>query len=134
MAAINPKEITGKTKPQLHLIPPSAAILEALVMEHGASKYGPWNWRHSDVVASTYISAAQRHIAQFMDGCNLDQDTGLPHLAHARASLGILLDAMEFGRLIDDRPPIPCEEGGRGATELIAEHTRGIGSGCSWIA
>ena len=38
--AENPKDRVGDTKPPLHLIPPSAEILEAVVMGLGARKYG----------------------------------------------------------------------------------------------
>lgn len=114
----NPKDIVGATKPPLHLIPPAAEILEAVVMGLGARKYGPYNWRSADVKATVYISAARRHLAQWLDGEDHDAESGVSHLAHARACLGILLDAMATHHLIDDRPPP-----GR-APELIRNLTR----------
>ena len=41
----NPKDLIGSKKVNLHLIPPTANILEAKVMELGANKYGAFNWR-----------------------------------------------------------------------------------------
>ncbi len=115
--AENPKDRVGDTKPPLHLIPPAAEILEAVVMGLGARKYGPYNWRSSSIRATVYVAAAKRHLAQWLDGQDDDVESGVSHLAHARACLGILLDAQACQRLIDDRPPSGV------ANQLIAQHT-----------
>ncbi len=115
--AENPKDRIGDTKPPLHLIPPSAEILEAVVMGLGARKYGPYNWRSSSIRATVYVAAAKRHLAQWLDGQDDDAESGVSHLAHARACLGILLDAQVCQRLIDDRPPTGV------AHHLIMQHT-----------
>jgi hypothetical protein len=113
----NPKDRVGQTKPPLHLIPPAAEILEAVVMGLGARKYGEFNWRTSKVRATIYIAAAKRHLAQWLDGQDDDAESGVSHLAHARACLGILLDALATGHLVDDRP-LPGA-----AHALIERHT-----------
>lgn len=114
----NPKDIIGQTKPPMHLIPPAAEVLEAVVLGLGARKYGgQFNWRESPVRASVYIAAAKRHLAQWMDGADNDPESGVSHLAHVRACMGILLDAQETGNLIDDRPGVGA------ATRLIERHT-----------
>lgn len=105
MESTNPKDKIGRTKPPLHLIPPAAEVQEAVVMGLGASKYGPFNWRDHSVAASVYIAAAKRHVSQWFDGQDIDPESGVSHLAHARACLGILLDAEATGKLVDDRPP-----------------------------
>lgn len=115
--AENPKDRVGDAKPPLHLIPPAAEILEAVVMGLGARKYGPYNWRTSNIRATVYIAAARRHLAQWFDRQDDDPESGVSHLAHARACLGILLDAWATGHLIDDRP----ERGA--ASDLIARYT-----------
>lgn len=114
----NPKDRIGSAKPPLHLIPPAAEIAEAVVMGLGAAKYRPFNWRSRKVRASVYIAAARRHLAQWFDGEDNDPESGVSHLAHARASLGILLDAVATGNVIDDRPPQGA------ASELITAFTR----------
>lgn len=116
----NPKDRIGETKPPLHLIPPAAEILEAVVMGLGAKKYQPFNWRKSKVRATVYISAARRHLAQWLDGNDDDSESGVSHLAHARACLGILLDAQATGNLVDDRPPPGA------AATLILQHTQDV--------
>lgn len=114
----NPKDRIGQTKPPLDLIPPAAEILEAVVLGLGARKYGgAFNWRSTNVKATIYVAATKRHLAQWLDGENDDPESGVSHLAHARACLGILIDALATGHLVDDRP----EPGA--ATELIARHT-----------
>jgi hypothetical protein len=100
----NPKDRVGVRKPPLHLIPPAAEILESAVMALGAKKYGAFNWRTANVKASVYIAAARRHLVQWFDGQDDDAESGVSHLAHARACLGILLDALATGHLVDDRP------------------------------
>lgn len=105
-------------KPPLHLVPPAAEITESLVMELGARKYGAFNWRDSDVTASVYVAAARRHLLRWFDGQDDDPESGVSHLAHARACLGILLDALATGHLIDDRPPAGA------ASELIEQFTQ----------
>jgi hypothetical protein len=82
-------------------------------MWDGAKKYGRYNWRSNKVVASVYADAALRHILAWYDGEECAPDSGVPHLGHAKACLGILADAIETGNLIDDRPP-----GGKAAALL----------------
>lgn len=100
----NPKSAFGIVKPPLHLVPSSALAQVAMVMKLGAEKYGPYNWRDQDVAATVYVSAAQRHIAAWLDGEQIDPESGQPHTAHAAACLLILLDAQANGKMVDDRP------------------------------
>lgn len=100
----NPKDAAGSSKTPFHLVPESATAQEAEVMRLGASKYGAYNWRTKAVKASVYVSALRRHLAAWFDRKDNDPESGLSHLAHARANLGILLDAEHVGQLIDDRP------------------------------
>jgi hypothetical protein len=100
----NPKRIYGTAKPCPHFIPPIAIIEESVVMALGAKKYGEYNWQDDPVDASTYYSAAMRHLMAWFTGERNDPESGCSHLAHARACLGILIDAESTGTLIDDRP------------------------------
>ena len=119
----NPKQAYGDLKVPLALIPPPALILMADVFKEGARKYGAYNWRDQPVESMTYIHAALRHIMAFLDGEELDPESdGKPHLAHAMASLAILLDAAVTGNLLDNRPK-------RGiAGELLRTKCVGAGS------
>ncbi len=102
----NPKDLLGIKKVQLNLVPASSVIYQALAMEDGARKYGPYNWRSNKVIASIYVAAALRHLAAWYDsGEENATDSGKPHLGHAMACIGIIIDAFETGNLVDDRPP-----------------------------
>lgn len=114
----NPKTIYGQAKPPLGLVPGAALVHMAEAFRDGADKYGPANWRLDPVSASTYFSAALRHMQQWQDGEDLDPVSKVNHLGHAATNLAILLDAMESGTLIDDRPP-PSR-----TAALIREKTR----------
>lgn len=100
----NPKDLQGQKKPQLHLVPPVALLHMAKVMELGASKYGPYNWREKAVRSTVYVSAAMRHLSQYLDGEDVDPESGQPHIAHVAACMSILMDAIGLGNIIDDRP------------------------------
>lgn len=100
----NPKDLVGQLKPAPGAVPPVAILHEAMAMADGAAKYGPYNWRQHPVRATIYIDACMRHLFAWLDGEEEARDSGHHHLGHARACLGILLDARETGNLVDDRP------------------------------
>ncbi len=89
-------------------------------MLDGELKYGPRSWRVDKIMARRYIDAAMRHMNAWAEGEEVAADSGVHHLGHARACLGILLDAQETGNLIDDRIP--------GAFPAVAERLN------SWVA
>lgn len=101
----NPKTVIGVTKVPLWLVPPSAKHFLAEAFADGAKKYGPYNWREKTVSASVYVSAAQRHLDEWLDGEDRSRDATVEHLGHVMACCAIVLDAMTVGKLNDDRPP-----------------------------
>lgn len=101
---INPKDALGAAKVPMHLVPPASTILQALCMDDGAIKYGPYNVRMEDIQAIGYISAAKRHLDAYIDGQDYDPITGKPHLGYALATIGLVIDAWFNGTLIDNRP------------------------------
>jgi len=100
----NPKDLIGVKKPRLSLVPPAGLVYEALAMANGADKYGPYNWRDKKVQAMIYIEACMRHLLSWQDREETAKDSGVHHLGHAKACLGILIDAIETNSLIDNRP------------------------------
>lgn len=100
----NPKDLLGLKKVPMSLIPATSMIYEAMAFVDGAAKYGPYNWRANAVKASIYVDAAMRHLQSWYNGEELTRDSKIHHLACAKASLGIIIDAMETGNLVDDRP------------------------------
>lgn len=99
----NPKTLYGIVKPGFHHTPYIPLMEYSLVHQMGAMKYGPFNWRDDPVSISTYLDAAERHIAKYRAGMQLASDSGLHELAHAMTCLSIVIDAEYHGTLIDDR-------------------------------
>jgi hypothetical protein len=114
----NPKDLIGVKKPRLSLVSPAGIIYESLAMQNGGAKYGPFNWREKKVQAMIYIEACMRHLLSWQDGEEIAADSGVPHLGHAKACLGILIDAIETNSIIDDRPKNGC------AAKLIERYTK----------
>jgi hypothetical protein len=105
MPDLNPKDIAGKAKPQLGLIPTGAMAPVAQAMANGL-KYGPYNWRYKPIGHMAYLHALLRHIQAVIGGEDIDPESGAPHLAHVAATAMIVLDAKSVGTLKEDRPTI----------------------------
>lgn len=104
----NPKDLFGVKKvPSYSVVPATSMIYEALGMWDGAGKYGPFNWRDHPVLASVYFDALDRHVKALVAGQWIDPKSGMPHAGHAKACLGILIDAYESKNLIWNLPPMP---------------------------
>lgn len=89
-------------KAPLGLIPRSALIEEAHVLAYGGEKYDLHNWRKG-MEWTRLCDAILRHVIAFADGEDFDQESGLHHLAHARASCGFLIEYMESHPELDNR-------------------------------
>lgn len=100
----NPKDKIGLTKCPLRLVPPALTIIAAPAMAEGAQKYDAYNWRANKVRYTVYLEAILRHVFGLMDREDVATDSGIHHLSHIAANVGILADAMYGGQLIDDRP------------------------------
>ncbi len=104
---LDPKGAAGLKKPQLQLIPPIFNVEVAKALQNGNQKYGPWNWRNTNVELMTYIGAMKRHIDAVLNGEDTDLESGADHLGHAAACCAIVLDARQCGTLVDNRPTPP---------------------------
>lgn len=78
-------------KPRLSLLPWRAVSQIVDVLEFGAAKYEPNNWKHVPNARQRYFDAAMRHLLAWWDGERLDTESGLPHLAHAGCCILFLL-------------------------------------------
>ncbi len=65
------------------LFPWEAGTWVVRVLDFGARKYSPDNWRRVPDAQRRYFDAAIRHLSAWQRGEKLDHETGLPHLAHA---------------------------------------------------
>lgn len=100
----NPKDIAGRVRAPLHLVPPAALIHLSMAFKNGADKYGPYSWREKKIEYMSYLGACMRHIQAAIDGEDFDPESHAPTLAHAMACCAILLDAIESNCVIDNRP------------------------------
>jgi hypothetical protein len=115
-AMTNPKTLMGRQKLSvLSVVPPASILREAEAMHYGAYQaarkdgtkgYGPYNWRDDPVEVMIYVDACMRHLFAFVDGEGADPESGVSHLGHAKACLGIIADADANGTLIDNRPAV----------------------------
>lgn len=76
-------------KPDFSLLDPGALFLVVKVLTFGAKKYGAYNWQGVPDMERRYFAAANRHLWAWYGGEETDE-SGLPHLAHAIASLLLL--------------------------------------------
>jgi len=100
----NPKTALGEAKPKMSDTPTESIRLLGQVHSMGAAKYGAFNWREKTVSSTVYYDAAMRHLMAYFDGQDIDEESGLPHLAHVMACCSILLDASNGDTLNDNRP------------------------------
>jgi len=101
----NAKDAIGSDKLPLSLWPESATAVGCLALLDGMLKYGRANYRAApNLRLSIYVDALKRHVNAFVEGEDVDPDSGIPHLGHALACLAILVDASAADNLLDDRP------------------------------
>lgn len=104
--ATNPKDAVGSRKWRVYFTVPPRVIWEiGVALLEGALKYGRFNWRVAGVRVTVYTDAAKGHIDQFLEGENIDPDSGLHHITKAIASLVVLRDGLLDGNVYDDRQP-----------------------------
>ncbi len=100
----NPKDEIGRQKPSISFVPMAPLLVIAEVMRGGAAKYGIKNYREQPVSASTYIDAMFRHMVEWFDlQQDQDDESKLSHLAHIAACALILMDAQARNTLMDNR-------------------------------
>ena len=82
------KHDSGKLR--FDLIPPEIEEALAIILTHGADKYGDRNWE-SGIRYSRIYGAIRRHLNRFVKGQRIDEDSGLPTLYHAFCELAFLI-------------------------------------------
>lgn len=87
MSEVGNKNDSGK--PRISLIPKEALWGMANAFTYGANKYAAHNFKNG-IDYSRLADAAMRHLSAYMDGENIDDESGNCHLDHALASLAML--------------------------------------------
>ena len=75
-----------QAKPRMDLLDNYALTQLALVLGFGTKKYTDDNWR-SGIASRRLLAATMRHVLAYMDGQDLDEESGYSHLAHAMCNL-----------------------------------------------
>ena len=92
------------TKVRVDLLPIEPLMQVANVFGFGAKKYFANSYRQGEtVVWSRTYGSIMRHMMAFWSGEDLDQESGLPHLAHAGTQLFILMEHTANNQAKDDR-------------------------------
>jgi len=99
-----PQDLSYGKKPPLSLVPPSAIIYASKALENGSKKRSPYNWRESKISIMQTLDKTLRHLYKYLDGQDIDEESGLPELSHAIADLSVLIDAVATNSVVDDRP------------------------------
>ncbi len=89
-------------KPLLALLPVEALVEVGKVMTFGAKKYTAHNWR-GGFAYTRVASAALRHLFARISGKDVDEESGLSHLAHAVCCVLFLLTFQLTNTGTDDR-------------------------------
>lgn len=90
-------------KPPLAYLPWGALREVARVQAFGHGKYGEFYNYKQGLEVGRNISCAMRHLADFMDGKDLDDESKVSHLAHAACRALFALENIIDQRAIDDR-------------------------------
>jgi hypothetical protein len=109
----NGGERFNANKPRLTLNPPEALIAASRVWAHGEAKYGRDNWRKAGEQLSLMAvsDSLMRHLAAFVSGEDIDEETGQAHVAHLLCNAMMLATFAEalagragnVGEVVDDR-------------------------------
>lgn len=89
-------------KLRFDLIPPYATKQLARVFTFGAQKYDDNNWMKG-FDWSRLMASFERHYQDFKSGIDIDDDSGLYHLAHCMANGFMLLEHYRLHPNLDDR-------------------------------
>lgn len=89
-------------KPRISLIPRDALWGCANALTYGEIKYGTNNFKNG-IDYSRLADACYRHLSAFMEGENIDEESGNCHLDHAMASLAMLKYMSVHKKEKDDR-------------------------------
>ena len=89
-------------KPDLSLVPSIFVKEVARALMYGESKYGRYNFEKG-FDTHRLLGACLRHVYAWNEGEDNDPESGVSHLAHAAATIGMLLRCLELGTAVDTR-------------------------------
>jgi hypothetical protein len=90
-------------KPPLSRVPWAAVYAMSRVQAYGHKKYKDFDNYRKGMEVTRNLSCALRHIAEYIDGHEIDPESGEPVLAHAMCRIAFVLQNLADGKAIDDR-------------------------------
>lgn len=102
-------------KAPLAWVPWVAVTAMARVQAYGHRKYKDFNNYRQGMEVSRNLSCALRHIRDYMEGRDIDPESGESALAHAMCRIAFVLQNVADGTAVDDRYVRPKRKGGRNA-------------------
>jgi hypothetical protein len=91
-----------QSKAPLDLLPYDSLEEIAKVLAFGRDKYGAYNWKEG-ISYSRLIAAAMRHLGQFNNGVDMDEEAQTLHTANAACNLLFLIWMQKNRPDMDDR-------------------------------
>lgn len=110
---VDPKEGLASKKIGFDSIPITASLYLSQANQHGADKYEVYNWLElpdNSMSLMTYINAIHRHWLLLKAGQDLTSDGQVHHLAAIMAGCAVVLDAITFNKVKDDRVKLTEEQ------------------------
>lgn len=92
----------NKGKPKWSLVPQSGLLPMVSVLEYGAIKYAPNNWKKGLSITEV-CESLKRHLDAFMEGESVDPESGLSHIGHMQCNTLFLGWLMQNRPELDDR-------------------------------
>lgn len=91
-------------KPQLTLVLEADAALEGItkVLENGMAKYSRSNWRKG-LHHVGIIDSMMRHVMKYLNGEDIDPESGLPHVDHIGCNALFLSQMFHTRKDLDNR-------------------------------
>jgi len=78
-------------KDRWDLVPIKSMTAVVKVLSFGATKYSDNSWKKVNNFDERYYASLMRHLAAWRRGEKIDEESGLPHLAHAATCCFFLL-------------------------------------------
>jgi hypothetical protein len=104
MQHIPAKALTYDTgKPPLANLPWAAIEGMSQVQAYGHQKYKDFNNYRKGMEVTRNLSCALRHIKEYLEGHDVDAESGEHPLAHAMCRIAFVLQNIDDGKAIDDR-------------------------------
>lgn len=96
-------------KAPLATLPWAALDQMAFVQAYGHRKYGSFYNYRKGLEVSRNLNCALRHIRDYMEGRDVDHESGINPLAHAMVRIAFVIQNLADGTAIDDRYKKPVK-------------------------